>query len=171
MANSDKNILITTSKNLVTQPRVDFVGADNTPVSISVLDDGSLVFSGTGGQLFAISNSLSGTIFSVNDITGIPSLEVDDTGDVRIAPYTTTTNPVVVGRNAPVAGVTAIMHLEGGLRIGGDTGYTLPALDGNSGQVLVTNGAGTLTFADSTGGGGGGITDETSIAYAIALGG
>jgi hypothetical protein len=31
---------------------------------------------------------MSGTIFAVNDISGIPSIEVDDTGVVRIAQYT-----------------------------------------------------------------------------------
>lgn len=170
MANSDKNILITTNKGQSAQPTMQFTGADNTPMNINVLDDGTLSFSGTGGQLFAVTNDLSGTIFSVNDITGVPSFEVDDTGAVRIAAYSNTAaTPVLVGRNSPVAGVTASLQIEGGLRVGGDGGYTLPSSDGNSGQVLVTNGSGVMSFADQSGGGGG-ASDETALFYAIAFG-
>jgi hypothetical protein len=171
MANSDKNILITTSKNQTSQPRIDFVGGDNTPVSINVDDDGSLIFSGAAGQLFAITNDLSGTIFSVNDISGVPSLEVTSDGAVRIAPYTPTTNPVLVGRGTSIPGSSAQLQVEGGIHVGGTSGYSLPATDGNSGQVLVTNGSGALAFADAGTGGGGGEADlETIIAYSIALG-
>ena len=37
--------------------------------------------------MFSITNSLSGTIYSVNDVSGIPSLEILDTGLVKIAQY------------------------------------------------------------------------------------
>lgn len=52
-----------------------------------MLDNDTLSFSGNSGQLFSISDSLTGTIFSVNDISGIPSIEVDDTGQIRLAQY------------------------------------------------------------------------------------
>jgi hypothetical protein len=52
-----------------------------------MLDAGTLSFEGTVGQLFSITNSMTGTIFSVNDISGIPSIEVLDTGVVKIAQY------------------------------------------------------------------------------------
>jgi hypothetical protein len=42
---------------------------------------------GTAGQLFSVSDSFTGTIFSVNDISGIPSIEVLDTGLVKMAQY------------------------------------------------------------------------------------
>lgn len=173
MANSDKNILITPAKNTINSPEIEFTGSDNTPVSLIVDDDGSLVFSGTGGQLFAISNDLSDTIFSVNDISGVPSLECDDTGAVRIAPYANSAiAQVLVGRNAPVPGDTSILQVDGSVRVGGDGGYTLPSIDGNSGQVLVTNGSGTLSFADGGGSGGGGdtVSPADALFYAIVFG-
>lgn len=43
--------------------------------------------SGNTGQLFSVTDSMTGTIFSVNDISGIPSIEVLDTGLVKIAQY------------------------------------------------------------------------------------
>ena len=68
MANSDKNILVTPSVGLSTNPTIKFNGANNTPTTLRVLDDGTVSFEGTAGQLFSISDGLSGSIFSVNDI-------------------------------------------------------------------------------------------------------
>lgn len=88
MANSDKNILITPSVGSATaNPTIRFTGANNTPTTLRVLDDGTISFEGSAGQLFSISDGLSGTIFSVNDISGIPSIEVLDTGLVKLNQY------------------------------------------------------------------------------------
>jgi hypothetical protein len=60
---------------------------------------GTLSFEGSAGQLFSITNNLtSGSIFSVNDVSGIPSIDVDADGTVQIATYggnlgVGTTNP------------------------------------------------------------------------------
>ena len=78
MANSDKNILITPNVSAATgtYPNIKFTGANNTPITMRVLDDGTLSFEATAGQLFSISDGLTGSIFSVNDISGVPSIEV-----------------------------------------------------------------------------------------------
>lgn len=87
MADSDKNILITPNVGSTSDPTIVFNGGDNNPVTLTILDDGTLSFSGSAGQLFSISDSLTGSIFSVNDISGIPSIEVLDTGQVSIAEF------------------------------------------------------------------------------------
>ena len=89
MANSDKNILITPNVGAATgtNPTIRFTGADNTPITLRVLDNGTVSFEGTAGQLFSISDGLTGTIFSVNDISGIPSIEVLDTGLIKLNQY------------------------------------------------------------------------------------
>lgn len=56
-------------------------------ISATMLDSGQLSWSGSAGQLFSITDSLTGTLFSVNDVSGIPSIEVLDTGLVKIAQY------------------------------------------------------------------------------------
>jgi len=61
--------------------------AGTSAITSKMLDAGTLSFEGTVGQLFSITNSMTGTIFSVNDISGIPSIEVLDTGVVKIAQY------------------------------------------------------------------------------------
>jgi len=87
MANSDKNILITPNTGSSLNPTIAFTGSNASPITMSILDTGALSFSGTSGQLFSIVDSLSGSIFSVNDISGIPSLEILDTGLVKLNQY------------------------------------------------------------------------------------
>ena len=43
------------------------------------------------------------------------------------------------------------------------TAFTLPTTDGSSGQVLTTNGTGTISWGTVSGGGGGGAVDSASI--------
>ena len=84
MANDKKFIV----KNGLTTQNVSFVDDITTPVNTitaSMLGTDSLSFSGDSGQLFSITDSLTGTIFAVNDISGVPSIEVDDDGTIRLA--------------------------------------------------------------------------------------
>lgn len=87
MANSDKNIFITPNTGTDSEPIITLTGYDNNPIILRVLDNNTLSFEGSAGQVFSISPELTGTIFSVNDISGIPSIEVDDTGEIRLAEF------------------------------------------------------------------------------------
>ena len=87
MANSDKNIVITPNINQTAQPKIVFTGADAQDITLSVLDSAGLSISGASGQLFSVIDNLTGTIFSVNDISGVPSLEIDDDGTIRLAEF------------------------------------------------------------------------------------
>jgi hypothetical protein len=100
MANSDKNILITPATNTSGDPRI--VYTPNTAANVitqRLTDSGTLSFEGSAGQLFSITNSLTGTLFSVNDVSGIPSIDVADTGIVRISPYN---GVLAIGSLAPI---------------------------------------------------------------------
>jgi hypothetical protein len=88
MANSDKDILITPGKDTSNLPEINFVGLDNAPIKLRVLDDNTLSFEGSSGQLFSINNNLTvGTIFSVNDVSGIPAMETVAEGLNYLSPY------------------------------------------------------------------------------------
>jgi len=94
MANTDKNIVITPYiGNASSDPQIVFSGANasvaaqNITLSVLPASNGTLSFSGSAGQLFSVTNNLSGTIFSVNDVSGIPSIEVLSTGIVKQAQY------------------------------------------------------------------------------------
>lgn len=82
-------ILITPNAGSTTvDPTIAFRGAGvDTDITLRVPSTGGLSFEGTTGQLFSITDSMSGTIFSANDVSGIPSIEVLDTGLVKIAQY------------------------------------------------------------------------------------
>jgi hypothetical protein len=70
---------------------------------------------GTAGQLFSVIDSFSGTIFSANDISGIPSIEVLDTGLVKIGQYNGTvainTGTIQTGMGLTVNTATYITSL------------------------------------------------------------
>ena len=58
----------------------------NVGTAVSAFD-----IQGSAGQLFSVTNNLtSGSIFSVNDVSGIPSIDVDADGTIQLAPYSTT---------------------------------------------------------------------------------
>lgn len=105
----DNNKLLTTSTNFIhdnsnpASPKLIFKASGNaTPdISLNVLTSASgsssgvqtLSFEGSAGQLFSISDVLnSGTIFGVNDISGLPLLEVDATGLISLARFGTGIN-------------------------------------------------------------------------------
>jgi hypothetical protein len=94
MAHSDKNIVITPNIGSTTaDPQIVFSGANaslgpqNITLRTYATSNGTLSFEGSAGQLFSITNSMSGSIFSVNDVSGVPSIEVLDTGIVKLAEY------------------------------------------------------------------------------------
>jgi len=96
MAISDRNIVITPNRTATgkVQPKIVFTGADSSIGDSSAItlfanpeNSGTLSFSGTAGQLFSITNDLTGTIFSVNDVSGMPSLSINDQGIIQLAEF------------------------------------------------------------------------------------
>jgi hypothetical protein len=73
---------------------------------------------GTAGQLFSVSDSFTGTIFAASDISGIPSIEVLDTGLVKFAQYN---GQVTIGTGT-VASSSATLSVYGMLYTTGTLG-------------------------------------------------
>ena len=142
---SDKNIVITPNVGQSADPTIVFTGANTANayminVRVYPTSSGTLSFEGGAGQLFSISNTLTGTIFSVNDISGIPSIEVIDSGVIRLAQYN---GNVTIGASNTI---NASSNLIGALMVNGGIAAT-----GNiySGALYITgptsNG---ITFSD-----------------------
>ena len=93
MALSNRDIVITPNRGASTEPLIRFTGADassSATITLRVINSstvGTLSFEGSSGQLLSVTDSMVGTIFSVNDVSGIPSIEVLDTGAVKLAQY------------------------------------------------------------------------------------
>ena len=116
----------------------------NVSTAVTALD-----IQGSAGQLFNVTNNLtSGSIFSVNDVSGIPSIDVDADGTVQIAPYGSTeyvgvglTNPTTKLDVAGAFKVSGISSFQNDVTIGA-SGTTTPAFfDVSTGNV----GIGTAT--------------------------
>jgi hypothetical protein len=73
-------------KNGLTTDNILFLDSSGNEITTTIEND-SISWEGDSGQLFSITDDLTGTIFSVNDISGIPSIEVDDDGTVRFAEF------------------------------------------------------------------------------------
>ncbi len=161
MAISDKNIVITPNISgiLDNQPKIVFTGADSSIGDSAAItlaarpeNTGTLNFSASAGQLFSISNNLSnGDIFTVNDISGIPSLSINANGIINIAEFS---GRVLVGgasddssSTLQVTGTVKATTFSGSgasltnLPAGNLTG-TLPAIDGSALTGISAGGSG-----------------------------
>jgi hypothetical protein len=105
------------------------------------LENGSLSWEGTAGQLFSITNNLtSGSIFSVNDVSGIPSIDVDADGTIQLAPYAD--GNVGIATTLP----TSRLHVVGDVLVTG-----VVTASSFSGNVTYATTAGIATYAETAG--------------------
>jgi hypothetical protein len=114
----------------------------NVGTAVSAFD-----IQGSAGQLFSVTNNLtSGSIFSVNDVTGIPSIDVDADGTIQLAPFGST-EYVGVGTTNP----TQKLDVNGNVAIGGSI-YDANGTAGSDGQVLSNVTGFGVSWADQSGG-------------------
>lgn len=130
MANSDKNIRITTSRNRATLPNIVFTGsaAGASVITLDVLDSNELRFSSNQGTVFSLNANLStGTIWSVNDISAVPLLRASAGGTIGLAEFGTTL--VGIGQSSPLYK----------LDVKGQVGFA--STNDNSYSILIDNSA------------------------------
>jgi hypothetical protein len=117
---------------IASPPTFAFIGSTGDPIYLQVLEDNSLSFEGSQGQLFSITPNLStGYIYSVNDITGIPLLRANANANVTANEF---------GGNFGI-GVTNPgykLHVVGSVGFTSVTASTTPT----SGTLVVSGGAG-----------------------------
>jgi hypothetical protein len=152
MANSDKNIKITPNISQTAQPNVVFTGQGNIPITLKVLDDsyGTLSFEGSAGQLFSVNNNLStGVIFSVNDISGIPQIDVNADGTIRLAPFAANVQVAGLTLGKGASGISTNTAFGVSALVANTTGSTNTAVGYNALLVCTTSGGNTAIGNDT----------------------
>ena len=165
------NILITPGS-----ASIQFSGSAANTIRLQVEDSGSIAFYGNSGSLFGITDSLSGSLMSVNDISGLPILEVFS--DDRIVMGTFNKNTLVVtgsrigiGKSAP----TSLLDISGSVTITGSITYNSGGVTGSlfgtsswasnaisSSFATTASAAKSITFTPST------ASFATSASYALS---
>lgn len=89
-------------------PRIEFNGLSASTIALKVDDDGSVLYTGTYGTLFNISDSKDGILHSVNDVSGLPILQVTSLDYVQMGKWdkyslVVNSDKVGVGLTAPSA--------------------------------------------------------------------
>ena len=153
MAIANKNILITPNISgiLDNQPKIVFTGADSSigdsaAITLTALPQstGTLSFTGSAGQLFSITNNLTdSSLFSVNDISGVPSLDIGSDGIIKLVPF------------------------NGRVLIGGatDDGSSKVQVTGTVKATAFSGDGSGLSGISSSGGGGGGAVNDLYLKY------
>ena len=160
---SDNNFLVWNNTAEEWQPSTGLYYVDDqlgigTSSPISTLHvysstSGDNVFNveGTNGSLFGVTDSLSGTLMSVNTIAGLPVLEVNSDYSVVAGRFNqndfviTTSGDVGIGTENP----TEKLHVAGDARITGAF-YDSSNSAGSSTKVLLSTGTGTAWTEIST---------------------
>lgn len=149
------------------QPHIYFSGLTAGTISLVVEDDGSLVYDGTYGGLFSITDTKEGLLNSVNNISGLSILQVWDDNRVILGSFydpalTVSGSTTFIG---PTGSTSSKLHISGGTIQYKDGNQSLNKVltsDANgiatwqnlpvtSGVLGISNSAGTYTFYSTLG--------------------
>jgi hypothetical protein len=124
-----------------------------TSQSLSVIGSGSTVFDviGSVGTLFSVDDDLTGTLFTVNDISGFPVLEASASGDVYIgkSPQSLYTTAIVSSTTA--ATTHSLSSLSTSSYDGAFFEYTAQsASNARAGNIMSTWNGSDIVYAETT---------------------
>lgn len=161
MADSFKDIIITPNRGSSTaDPKIEFRGGNSTTDTTITIQtyptsNGTLSFEGSSGQLFSITNDMNGTIFAVNDVSGIPSIEVLDTGLIKLGEFN---GSVAINTSTALSGYSLTVggnaNISGNLVVGGTINATIQGSSttatnltgGAAGRIPIQSAAGITSF-------------------------
>jgi len=129
------------------------ISASATSQSLSVIGSGSTVFDviGSVGTLFSVDDDLTGTLFTANDITGLPVLEASASGEVYIgkSPQSLYTTAVISATSA--SKTESIYAVSTSSYDGALFDYTATsASNARSGNIMSIWNGGSVSYTETT---------------------
>jgi len=129
------------------------ISASATSQSLSVIGSGSTVFDviGSVGTLFSVDDDLTGTLFTANDISGFPVLEVSASGETYIgkSPQSLYTTAVISSNTANVT--QSIYGLDTSSYAGAFIDYTAfsGSYDARAGTIMAIWSGSSVNYTDT----------------------
>ena len=129
------------------------ISSSGATASLTLEGSGSTVFDviGSQGTLFSVDDDLSGTIFTANDISGLPILEASASGDVYIgkSPQSLYTTAVISSTTAAVT--QSIFGLSTSSYDGAFFDYTIQSgSNARAGSIMSVWNGSTINFTETT---------------------
>ena len=112
MANDKKFIV----KNGLRADNIEFTDSQSgsNQITLSMSNTDTLNFEGDAGSLFSIADDLTGSVFTVGDISGIPIIDVNgDTHNVTIAQFD---GKVMIGGTDSGSTDSDVLNVTGNVR-------------------------------------------------------
>ena len=130
-----------------TASKIEFSGSAHSSIRLEVQDSGSVVFQGSSGSLFGITDSMSGSLFSVNDISGLQIMEVFSDDKITLGRYQ---SPIIINQSGSISGSLTSTASFGQVTVNGTALGASPitALNNATANELVTVGS-TTTELDA----------------------
>jgi hypothetical protein len=157
-SNSDTITLVGTGGTTITTDAVndtvtiDSVSLDNNDVTITSL------------RTIDLNDESLNIVDGATEVSSFASGVLVLTGDVRLRSSTATAQTLSLFEGGTGSNYIA---LKAPNSLAANTTYTLPSADGTNGQVLSTNGTGTLSWATASGGGGGSTVSVEDSEYTL----
>lgn len=141
-----------------------------TGVTFPVNTSGTVVFNGTDYQILDTFSTLlnvdnlrlDGNTLSATNNNGNVTLSANGTGRVQVTGTSAVAGGIEFYEDTDTG--TNYIALQAPSSVASNVTFTLPSTDGTSGQAIVTNGSGTLSFGNA------GISTGKSIAMAMIFG-
>ena len=144
--------------NMTVKSNIAYVAPNGAnTINSQMLNGGTLAWSGNAGQLFSITDSMTGNIFSVNDVSGIPMITVDAGGNIVFAgsggfvAYGVTTGITAAGSTQGTAtAITRPINVISTVSSGAN-GIVLPTVPAGTRILIVNTSANALNVYPTSG--------------------
>jgi hypothetical protein len=155
---------LTANRTVTINGRVlNFAGDVNSTFSVNLIDPTTETFSIIDNTINRILNGVGNNSSTVYNTVDITTTQIITTAVSGTQSSTITSTPTTITDRVQALGQSCQTTLTtSGFRI--NNVYTLPKVDGTAGQVLTTNGTGTVTWGTGSGGGNIYNTDGTLTA-------